>query len=97
MREFINIVEVGFGGPPMQQPAFGRKGVAPTRQIQPAPPKYQAEVERASQYGSAEEYADAYQSIHPMNTDRPQVHDNYRREREQLMSRWNAFRDHNWL
>jgi hypothetical protein len=91
MREFINIVE-GF-----MQPAFGRKGVAPTRQITPAPSQYQDEVKRASEYGSAEEYADAYNSIFPMNTDRPAVHANYQREREQLMQRWNTFRHNNWL
>lgn len=63
---------------------FGRKGVTP---------ELDADLRRASQYQSAEAYADELNPVSRRNTDPPHIHARWEQERDRLITKWNYWRN----
>ena len=90
MRKYIDIINEEFAEKSASAPFK-----MPPRELMDS--DIRADVDTARQYDTADEYADALNPIHVMNTDPPQLHDRYERERVRLKNRWEYWKEMGYI
>ena len=87
MRKYIDIIDEEFASKTALK--------MPPRELMDG--DLRADIGRAREYDSAEEYADALNPVHTMNTDPPHIHDRAQRERDRLINRWNYWKEMGYI
>ena len=93
IRQHIDLVEAF--GQAMGRPVFGRKGIMDpaASPSEPTNPETLAALDNARRYPSAEAYAVDNNPIEYMNTDPPHIQAMSERNHNQLVARWNHWKE----